>query len=180
MWQWLVAGLLGIITLGSTYADSSGRFSLVIALVLLATTMAVRVLVERQVPGGRTGASMRRHLLLTALIAGVLVFLAIKHTAAMSADMWPVVLYSAVLALAVTFVVGGKPRTPGHHTWARYIGYGVAALVSGAVVSNLFDHPGEFVFPLGALVVVVYGGPGAALGGLLGWMVRAASDWITA
>ncbi len=161
--RWLAACLIGLIAIGLFYADASGRP----ALVALLTMMVGRVFLGRR-QSGRASTGMVVNLVITGLTAVGLALMAMDHPT----GLWAAPLSGAVLALATTFVVGDRRDVRRRWRWRRYIGYALAALVSAAVGSNLFDHPGNFVFPFGALVLVFYCGPGAVIGGGLGWMLQ--------
>lgn len=161
--RWLAACLIGLIAIGLSYADASGRA----ALVALLTMMVGRVFLGRR-QSGRASTGIVVNLVITGLTAVGLALIAMDHPT----GLWAAPLSGSVLALATTFVVGDRRDVRRRWRWRRYIGYALAALVSAAVGSNLFDHPGDFVFPFGALVLVFYCGPGAVIGGGLGWMLQ--------
>lgn len=161
--RWLAACLIGLVAIGLFYADASGRATLV----ALLTMMVGRVFLGRR-QSGRASTGMVVNLVITGVILVTLALMAMGYPT----SLWAAPLSSAVLALATTFVVGDRRDVRRCRRWRRYMGYALAALVSAAVGSNLFDHPGEFVFPFGALVLVFYCGPGAVIGGGLGWMLQ--------
>lgn len=161
--RWLAACLIGLTAIDLFYADASGRA----ALAALLTMMVGRVFLGRR-PRGRASTGLVVNLVITGLTAAVLALMAMGHPA----SLWVAPLSGAVLALATTFVVGDRRGVRRRVHWGRYMGYALAALVSAAVGSNFFDHPGEFAFPFGALVFVLYCGPGAVIGGGLGWLLQ--------
>lgn len=162
--RWVAACLIGVVTLGLFYADPSGRVVLVVLLMM----MAGHVLLNSRVQGGRALVGVVINFVATGLTVVVLTLTAMYHPT----SLWVAPLYGAVLAFATTFVVGERRDARRRIGWGRYIGYALAALVSAAIGSNLFDHPGEFVFPFGALTLILYCAPGAAIGGGMEWLLQ--------
>ncbi len=144
------------------------------AVALLAAALGVRVVLTARARRGRARA---RAVVEAAVSAGGALALAAGGVA-YGADgrfyLWFATLLAAALGLPVAYAVGAEYGE--YVGWGPYVGYGGAALC-GAATAVLLSPGGTSEFPsaTGAVLVLLFGLPGAAAGGVLAWAVRYAA-----
>jgi len=175
VWRWVAGAALGALAMagvsGGSRAGGGG------AVALLAAALGVRVVLTARARRGRARA---RAVVEAAVSAGGAVALAaggVAYGADGRLDLWLATLQAAALGLPVAYAVGAEYGE--YVGWGPYVGYGGAALcgAAGAAATVLLSPLGTSEFPGAAVAVLVllFGLPGAAAGGVLAWAVRYAA-----
>ncbi len=171
-WRWVTAAMLGALAVTDVVRGGGTGGSAAVA--LLAVALGVRVVLTARARRGRARA---RAVVEAAVSAGGAVALAaggVAYGADGRLDLWLATLLAAALGLPVAYAVGAEYGE--YVGWGPYVGYGGAALC-GAATAVLLSPLGTSEFPGAAVAVLVllFGLPGAAAGGVLAWAVRYAA-----